>query len=622
VKRMLRMIALVAVLGLVAAACGDNGDTGDDNTTSEAPSGGLSGGTLRMAQLADVVSAFDPQKEYYSVTWEYYRCCLLRTLMSYEGVPTDQGGAEIHPDLAAAEPTVSDDGLTWTFTIKPGINYAPPFEDVTITANDFVTAIKRTANPKANVGGYSFYYSVIEGFDDYTNGDADEISGITAVDDTTLEIQLTEPTGDLGYRFAMATTAPIPPNGDAELGAADGHDKDYGRYLVASGPYMFRGSEALDFSLPIKDQDPAEGYVPGRSIELVRNPSWSAETDDLRPAYPDEILVTIGGDNDDLYNQVSAGEIDFVVDGAVPPDKIQEYQTTPDLQDRMNVYPSDAVRYVSFNLAMPPFDDVHVRKAINWAFDKEGFRQLRGGPTTGELAGHIFVNSLQNNLLADYDPYASENGSGDMAKAQEEMAQSKYDSDGDGVCDDPSCEKILTITDREDPYPKQSALLQQFLEPLGITLDVKQLERGVMYTKCNDMNSQTALCAGPAWGKDYADGYTFGGPLFDSSGLWESCCNYQGMGATADQLSEWGYDVTEVPSVDDKVDECSAAEGDARFQCWADLDTQLMEEVVPWVPYLFDNSVDIISPNVTNYSFDQFAGIADFGQMAVSGGAA
>ena len=45
-----------------------------------------------------------------------------------------------------------------------------------------------------------------------------------------------------------------------------------------------------------------------------------------------------------------------------------------------------------------------------------------------------------------------------------------------------------------------------------------------------------------------------------------------------------------------------------------------MEEVVPWVPYLFDNSVDILSPNVTNYSFDQFAGLAAFDHMAVSGG--
>jgi peptide/nickel transport system substrate-binding protein len=617
-KRYVKVLAVVAVLGIVAAACGSDG-SGDTPSASGSASGDLSGGTLKMAMLADVTAAFDPQKEYYSVTWEYYRCCLLRTLMSYKGVPTAQGGADIFPDLAAAAPEVSADGLTWTFTIKPGIKYAPPFDTVDITANDFITAIKRTANPKANVGGYSFYYSVIKGFDEFADGKATDIEGMTAVNDTTLEINLTEPTGDLGYRFAMAATAPIPPLNDGEYGAATGHDKDYGRYLVASGPYMFRGSEALDFSAPIKDQQPAAGYIPGRSIELVRNPTWDVSTDDLRKAYPDEILVTIGGDNNDLYNKVEQGDIDFVVDGAVPPEKIKEYQTNPDLQDRLNVYPSDAVRYVSFNLAMAPFDDIHVRKAFNWVFDKEGFRQLRGGPTTGELAGHIFVNSLQNNILQTYDPYATDNGAGDLAKAQDEMSQSKYDTDADGVCDDPSCKGILTITDREDPYPKQAALLQQFLEPLGITLDVKELERGTMYNKCNDMNSQSAFCAGPAWGKDYADGYTFGGPLFDSSGLWESCCNYQGLGATADQLKEWGYSVTEMPSVDAKVDECSAAGGEERFQCWADLDKQLMEEVVPWVPYLFDNAVDILSPNVTNYSFDQFAGLAAFDQMAVTG---
>jgi hypothetical protein len=141
-----------------------------------------------------------------------------------------------------------------------------------------------------------------------------------------------------------------------------------------------------------------------------------------------------------------------------------------------------------------------------------------------------------------------------------------------------------------------------------------------MYNKCNDANSKHALCAGPGWGKDYADGVTFGEPLFDSAGLWESCCNYSLVGATSDQLSEWGYDVAEVPSVDDKVTECSELEpGGERFQCWAELDQQLMEEVVPWVPYLFDNSVDIISENVQNYSFDQFAGLAAFDSLAVPG---
>jgi peptide/nickel transport system substrate-binding protein len=614
------VIAVVAVLGMVGAACGDNGA----KTSPTPPPENLEGGTLHMAMLADVTAAFDPQKEYYSVTWEYYRCCLLRNLMSYQGVPTDEGGADIHPDLAAGEPEQSSDGLTWTYKIKPGLMYAPPKEDVEITAPDFIRALERTANPKANVGGYSFYYSVIEGFDDFADDKADNISGLSAPDAQTLEITTTSPVGDMSYRLAMGTASPIPPDDEGErMGVAEGHDRNYGRFLVASGPYMFEGSETMDFSADPKDQTEAPGYVPGRQIVLVRNPSWTRESDDLRDAFPDKIEVRIGGDNDDLYNQVAQGALDFVVDGAVPPEKIRDYQTNPDLQDRINIYASDAVRYVSFNLAMPPFDDIHVRRAVNWAFDKQGFRQLRGGPSVGEIAGHIMVNSLEDNILATYDPYPTPNASGDIEKAKEEMKQSVYDTDQDGVCDAPECKEILTITDREDPYPEQMALLIQFLEPIGLTLDDKQLERGTMYNKCNDANSHHALCAGPGWGKDYADGVTFGEPLFTSAGLWESCCNYSLVGASPDQLKEWGYDVTDVPSVDDQEATCAKLEpGDERFKCWAELDKELMENVVPWVPYLFDNSVDILSDNVQSYSFDQFAGLAAFDSLAVPGNAA
>jgi peptide/nickel transport system substrate-binding protein len=619
-KRAIRVIAVVAVLGMVGAACGDNGA----KTSQTPPPEDLSGGTLHMAMLADVTAAFDPQKEYYSVTWEYFRCCLLRNLMSYQGVPTDEGGADIFPDLASGEPEQSSDGLTWTYKIKPGLMYAPPKEDVEITAPDFIRALERTANPKANVGGYSFYYSVIEGFDDFAEEKADSISGLKAPDAQTLEITTTSPIGDMSYRLAMGTAAPIPPDDEGErMGVAEGHDRNYGRFLVASGPYMFEGSDTMDFSADPKDQTEAPGYVPGRQIVLVRNPSWTRESDDLRDAFPDKIEVRIGGDNDDLYNQVAQGALDFVVDGAVPPEKIRDYQTNPDLQDRINIYASDAVRYVSFNLAVPPFDDIHVRKAVNWAFDKQGFRQLRGGPSVGEIAGHIMVNSLEDNILATYDPYPTPNASGDIEKAKEEMKQSVYDTDQDGVCDAPECKDILTITDREDPYPEQMALLIQFLEPLGLTLDDKQLERGTMYNKCNDANSHHALCAGPGWGKDYADGVTFGEPLFASAGLWESCCNYSLVGASPDQLKEWGYDVTEVPSVDDQEATCAKLEpGDERFKCWAELDKELMENVVPWVPYLFDNSVDILSDNVQSYSFDQFAGLAAFDSMAVPGNTA
>jgi len=617
-------LALVAILGIVGAACGgnDNGGGGASGGSGGATGGTSSnlqqGGTLQLAMLGDVSAAFDPQKEYYSVTWEWYRCCLLRTLLSYKGVPTDQGGAELQPDIATDQPEVSSDGLTYTFTLKSGIHYGDPFTDVEVTSGDIVRALEREADPDAAVNGYNFYYGIIDGFTDYGDGKADSIKGLETPDDSTLVVHLTEPAGYLPYLFAMAATAPIPPVGDATLGAADGHTKDYGRFLVATGPYEFAGSENLDFSQPADSQTPVAGYEPGKSMQLVRNPGYDPSTDGLRPAYPDAIDVTIGGDNNDLYNKVQAGELDGVVDGIVPPQVLRTYTTDPTLQPYLHIYPSDAVRYISFNLAIPPFDDIHVRKAMNLALDKGGMRTLRGGESVGEIAGHIMVNSLENNILQDYDPYATPNSAGDIDAAKEEMKQSKYDTNGDGVCDAPECKNILAVTDEADPYPDQAALIAQNMEPLGLTFDTKSFERTTMYAKCNDPSAHVAICLGPAWGKDFPDGYTFADPLFGSKAIFPSCCNYQLLGASAETLKKYDYTITDVPSVDDQITQANTQTGDARFQAWADLDTTLMEDVVPWVPYLFDNSVSITSQRIVNYDFDQFAGVDAFDKWAIA----
>jgi len=230
------------------------------------------------------------------------------------------------------------------------------------------------------------------------------------------------------------------------------------------------------------------------------------------------------------------------------------------------------------------------------------------------------VDSLQNNLLVDFDPYSTENGASDLEAAKAEMQQSTYDSDSDGVCDDPVCQEVLTFSDAAAPYPKQLALVAQSLEPLGIKLDPKALERTTMYAKCEDPNTGWQLCTATSWGKDYADGYTFGPPLFSQSAIGpESCCNDPMVGATEAMLVDRGYDPVQVPSAEQQIRRCVPLTADERFQCWADLDRYLMEEVVPWVPYLFDNNVVIFSSRVTNWSFDQFAGLAPLDQLAVSG---
>ncbi|MBA3431465.1 MAG: hypothetical protein H0U16_08300, partial [Actinobacteria bacterium] len=70
-------------------------------------------------------------------------------------------------------------------------------------------------------------------------------------------------------------------------------------------------------------------------------------------------------------------------------------------------------------------------------------------------------------------------------------------------------------------------------------------------------------------------------------------------------------------SVDSEIDECQKLLDQERLQCWADLDKLIMEDVVPWVPYLDATNVDIISENVTQYEYDQFSGEVGYAHLAV-----
>jgi peptide/nickel transport system substrate-binding protein len=617
VNRYLKIFALVAVLGLVGAACAGGEEAAETTTPATTGAEIPTGGVFKMALLSDVTAGFDPQKEYYAVAWAYYRGALLRTLVTYD--PNDPDSTHLYPDLAAEMPEVSADGLTWTFKLKQGLMYAPPFEDVEITTPDIVRALQREFTP-AVAAAYGFYYNDIEGTTDYYDGKADTISGLETPDNYTLIVHLTRPAGDLGFRLAMPATAPIPPLGDAVLGAADGHDDDYGRFLVASGPYMFQGSEAMDFSVPAKDQEPAAGYQPGKSIILVRNPSWAQ--DDIRKAYVEEIDTVIGGTPEDNQNKIDAGELNIEYDGIPPGQAIREYSTNPDLQDQLFSNPSDGTRFLWFNLAVPPFDDVHIRKAINFALDKEGMRRIRGGETVGDIATHIIPNSLLSGLLDTYDPYPSPNYQGDPEAAKAEIALSTYDKNQDGSCEEsPECQDILTVTDEAPPYPDQAALIEDNLAPLGITLDVKAFERSTMYNKYFNPAEQVPFGLGAGWFKDYADAYTFLYPLFYGPNILDAGnTNYALVGADPDQLKKYGYTqkygITEVPSLDDLADECFADTGDSRTQCFADFDKALMEDVVPYAPFLWDNDIDIISSQVVNYVYSGFDSLMALDQVA------
>ena len=163
--RQVKVAALAAVIALVAAACSSSSG---NPSQSSAPAALQKGGVFRIGLASDVHEALDPAREYYTIGWEFLRCCLARTLLDFNLKGPNEDGNTLQPDLATALPTVSSDGLTYTFTIKPGVKYGPPFQNQTVQAQDFIRAITREAESKT-AASYPFYYSIIKGFDDVTS---------------------------------------------------------------------------------------------------------------------------------------------------------------------------------------------------------------------------------------------------------------------------------------------------------------------------------------------------------------------------------------------------------------------------------------------------------------------
>ena len=683
---MRRVAGALSVFAMLTAAC--TGGT-PARPPTQTPSEALRGGTLRVG-LADWVHGelfyaglsgyrwLDPQVdgELEPSVQELFRCCLLRTLLSYNGHTTSEGGADLQPDLATGLPDISDDGLTWTFHIKRGIHYAPPFADTEIKAQDFVRALERALAPvpKARIARLKrqgcdelpylgtllfgpYLLPLLEGAQAFAAGRATTISGLSAPDDHTLTIRLTHPAGNLGNLLALGLTAPIPPlpgNPSAPFGAATGHLEGYGRFLVASGPYMIEGSRKLDFSVPPADQEPLTGFVPstyskdprdhcaGQSIErlvrpgsitLVRNPSWDSATDRLRRAYSDRIVLSIEPTPQEAEQLVDQGRLDLVLDPPPTPKQADAYLSDPGRRSRSMTVRSDGLLYLFLNPAVPPFDDVHVRTAVNLAVDKAALERIVARPSLlslkGVVAAHFGPDSLEVGQLLSFDPYPTPGHRGSVALAMREMKLSSHDSNGDGVCDGRSCRGVLALTKNDSLYGYISQRLAMAREvrrdllPLGIALKIQfppLKGNGTHWDYYDYLATHPQAHVGVGidvrWYKDIPNGAGFFDAIFSNRCLPRrsapgggNCADYSLLGASPSQLRRWGYSVTPVPNVDDRIRQCDGEFGAGQAQCWAELDKYLMDEVVPVVPVLFTTETWVWSDRVARFSIDQSTAI-------------
>lgn len=576
------MLAVLVTAAIVASAC----TGGEKGSTSSPGRGPQRGGVLRIGLTSFGLSDnLDPTGEYtgggWGVLWP-----MLRTLVAFK-VASGAEGLQIVPDLATEVPTPSDDGLTYTFHLKPGIRFAPPVNRE-ITSEDVAYAFERI-NTKSLAAQYGFYYDgVIDGMSG-TAAKPGPISGIDTPDARTIVFHLTRPTGDFLARLTMPATAPVPP----EVGGCFLKPGQYGRDIVASGPYMIEGSDRVDASACDAIQ-PVTGFDPTSQLTLVRNPNYDPSTDTQtgRMAYPDAIRWQVDTNATDIFDKIQTGELDLSWYDQPPKAVLRQYLTDPALKDRLKSISAGATEYFQMNLTAPPFDDIHVRKAVNYAIDRAAVQRAWGGPEVADIATHLIPSYVLGDVpAAHFDLYPSSGNEGDLTAAKDEMRQSRYDSNGDGICDAAACKDVVMINQNVEPWTTLEAIIVQDLSRIGIRVIARDLEFGAAFTAIQDPTAMIPSQIAVSWGYDYPDAYPYYSSLFDGSAINASTnLNFSMVGLTEAKAREIGvpYPSEPIPSVDAQIGKCEALTvGVERLTCWAELERTVMQDVVPIVPLVW-----------------------------------
>jgi oligopeptide transport system substrate-binding protein len=277
-----------------------------------------------------------------------------------------------------AEEWTSEDQKTWTITLQEGWTF---HDGSPVTAQSFVDSWNVTATAENALNGNA-QMAVIEGYDEMNPAEgkptADELSGLKAVDETTLEVTLKEPNTLFPYLIANPTFAPLPERAADDI-------KAFATHPIGNGPYKLRDG----------------GFEPGdQDVFLVPYEDYQGT-----PANVDEIDLRVYQDPATIYTDFQSGSIDLaLLDGDNLAAAQQEYpEQVVDVAFPALVY-----------LGFPAYDDRftrEVREAVSLAIDRQAIvdslLQGNGTPATG-LAPDVLAGGGEADCPScQFDPDAA-----------------------------------------------------------------------------------------------------------------------------------------------------------------------------------------------------------------------
>ncbi len=315
------------------------------------------GGTLRINLSETDFEFLDPSLAYDSAGWTVLFATNM-TLLNYPDKPAPVGN-RLTPEAAAAFPTVSKDGKTYTFTVRSGLKFS---DGSAITAAAFKRALERAADPNQGSPAIAFMHTVV-GADARNENKAKSISGVTAKGQKlTVKLTQADPTflAEVAMPFfaAVKPSMPINPKGE--------------NVYPSGGPYRIVSRDV------------------GRQVVLERNKFYKGS----RPSNADRIVITVLTDQAQSFLQTKAGQVDYDM-GGLPATAHQELFNKYGVnKSRYFVNPGVNVFYVALNTNRPAFKSANVRKGVNYAIDRPAMLRV-GGLLAGKRTDQILPPSMR-----------------------------------------------------------------------------------------------------------------------------------------------------------------------------------------------------------------------------------
>ncbi|MDQ6882995.1 MAG: peptide ABC transporter substrate-binding protein [Candidatus Dormibacteraeota bacterium] len=432
--RALRGAAVLGTISLLIAACG----TGSTNTNTNTSTQLAADQTFRFP-LNDDIGSFDPGFINAAVDAAFAQNL-------YDGLLKFDDNLKIVPDIAEAMPEISSDQKTYTFKLRKDVKFSNGDK---VTAKDFIYSWSRAARLQ---GDYASDLDHVVGYKAVKAKTATSLSGMSAPDDYTLKVQLTEAAGFFltEVAFFPATTAVV----SQKAIQAGGEDTWWTKpeTLIGTGPFKM------------------SARTPKQSLDFVPVDNWwGSPKPTLKKIHVDiiaDLSSAIAKYDQNGFDDVGYGDMN----GNIPPEDILRIKAGPKASE-LKFVPKVRTTWVGYNFEKGPFAGAagkDLRKAFSLAIDRSKLVDVAcsHGITCTAATGGLISKGLKGYLGDNMDPLAKF----DAATAKQ-LLQSA----------DPNRTKVKGLTYNYNPGAFNKAVAEnlqsQWQDNLGVKVDLAATER-------------------------------------------------------------------------------------------------------------------------------------------------